>query len=262
MTCISGPTARVTAPPRGCWYHGRCAPASCRIAATSKSPDSGQKAIRMRPYFSAPSASATLGACCSPYTVGLPPFGILTRASNCGGMKPPTPQARGGSSPKHRCAIAAATFTPLKAGRGIVGPPLLVLANRWAVGFPELVWANFGHPLVLQMGRAGRTRPDDGNGSVRVAGRRPCRNDATPIEADNVERVLADINAHRGNSRLFVLDMDCAPFTDSPSQHYTREGPGHGRTIPLADLCVVESSLVRRKCQRGASKLEEFEACG
>jgi len=62
---------------------------------------------------------------------------------------------------------------------------------------------------------------------------------AASIEADDVERILANIDAHRGNGRIGLFGHGCASLIASPSQHHAQEGQGHGRTIPLADLSVV-----------------------
>jgi hypothetical protein len=64
------------------------------------------------------------------------------------------------------------------------------------------------------------------------------------IEPDDAERILANIDTHRGNGRIGLFGHGCAPLIASPSQHCAREGQEHGRTIPLAvirncsPLCV------------------------
>jgi hypothetical protein len=51
-----------------------------------------------------------------------------------------------------------------------------------------------------------------------------------------MERILANIDAHRGNARIRFLEHGCAPLIANPSHHHAREGQEHGRTIPLAAI--------------------------
>ena len=59
---------------------------------------------------------------------------------------------------------------------------------------------------------------------------------ATSIEAHDVERVLANINADHGDSRVEFLRHGALLVFDAPCQLLLLAGQEHGRTIPLADM--------------------------
>jgi hypothetical protein len=50
-----------------------------------------------------------------------------------------------------------------------------------------------------------------------------------------VERILANIDAYRGNGQIGFFRHGGAPLTLAPSQHHSPVGQEHGRTIPLAE---------------------------
>jgi hypothetical protein len=56
------------------------------------------------------------------------------------------------------------------------------------------------------------------------------------IQADNVERVLADINADYGNRSAEILRHGVLLIFGAPCQLRSLAGQEHGRTIPLADV--------------------------
>jgi hypothetical protein len=62
---------------------------------------------------------------------------------------------------------------------------------------------------------------------------------AQSIEAHNVERIVANIDAHRDDGRFDVLDMAMPRMTIAPSQHHSPVGQQRGRTILSADICDV-----------------------
>src|SRR5262245_43399927 len=76
---------------------------------------------------------------------------------------------------------------------------------------------------------------------------------ATLIEADDVERVLADIDADHGDRIAKLLSHGRAPFIECLLPAYLLTEQEHGRTIPLAvikpnrleDKCPIQSSLPR-----------------
>src|SRR4051795_7197642 len=70
----------------------------------------------------------------------------------------------------------------------------------------------------------------------------PQRNCAWLIQADNVERVLADIDADHGDRGVELLRHGVLLVFGAPCQLLSLAGREHGRTIPLAE--VVERSDV------------------
>src|SRR5262245_51341205 len=56
------------------------------------------------------------------------------------------------------------------------------------------------------------------------------------IETNNVERVLADIDADHGNRSVKLLRHGVLLVFGAPCQLRLLAGPEHGRTIPLADM--------------------------
>src|SRR5215510_9117348 len=56
------------------------------------------------------------------------------------------------------------------------------------------------------------------------------------IETNNVERVLADIDADHGNRSVKLLRHGVLLVFGAPCQLRLLAGPEHGRTIPLADI--------------------------
>src|SRR4029079_10746910 len=64
----------------------------------------------------------------------------------------------------------------------------------------------------------------------------PQRNCAWLIQADNVERVLADIDADHGDRGVELLRHVVLLVFGAPCQLPSRAGQEHARTIPLTDL--------------------------
>jgi hypothetical protein len=60
-------------------------------------------------------------------------------------------------------------------------------------------------------------------------------NRAAFIETYGVERVLPNVDAHRGNGRAGLAGHRGAPLV-APSQHRLLVGWEHGRTIPLVEV--------------------------
>jgi hypothetical protein len=68
---------------------------------------------------------------------------------------------------------------------------------------------------------------------------------AALIEANNVERVLTDIDANYGNCTLGLLEHGALLVFGAPSQLRTLVGQEHGRTIPLPE-CARKLAKNRR----------------
>src|SRR5262249_43785327 len=105
---------------------------------------------------------------------------------------------------------------------------------------------------------------------ARRHGRQPCFHLATRpllpqhdrtalIETNNVERVLADIDADHGNRSVKLLRHGLLLVFGAPCQLRLLAGPEHGRTIPLADMsgpllprctggCAAVAGSPRRVC--------------
>jgi hypothetical protein len=49
-----------------------------------------------------------------------------------------------------------------------------------------------------------------------------------------MERILADVDAHRSNDRIYPLGHGVLLCLVTPSKHHSLEGREHGRTIPLS----------------------------
>ena len=65
---------------------------------------------------------------------------------------------------------------------------------------------------------------------------RPGRNRTAPIMAHDVERVLADIDADHGDSKIKLVWHGVLLVFGAPCQLPLLAGPEHGRTIPLTDI--------------------------
>jgi hypothetical protein len=72
----------------------------------------------------------------------------------------------------------------------------------------------------------------------------PKHDGTTLIVADNVERVLADIDADHGDCALEFLGHGVLLVFGALSQHSMPVGREHGRTIPLGDI----ASRPRPRC--------------
>src|SRR5262249_23528466 len=66
----------------------------------------------------------------------------------------------------------------------------------------------------------------------------PQRDSATPIEADDVKPVLADIDTDGGDHTLQDLRHGVLLSFGASCQPTCRQGQEHGRTIPLADFAL------------------------
>jgi hypothetical protein len=66
----------------------------------------------------------------------------------------------------------------------------------------------------------------------------PQHDRAALIKANNVERVLADIDADYGDRGVEYLRHGVLLVFGAPCQLRSLAGQEHGRTIPLADLAV------------------------
>src|SRR5262249_24212174 len=64
----------------------------------------------------------------------------------------------------------------------------------------------------------------------------PQRDSATPIEADDVKPVLADIDTDGGDHTLQDLRHGVLLSFGASCQPTCRQGQEHGRTIPLAEM--------------------------
>jgi hypothetical protein len=64
----------------------------------------------------------------------------------------------------------------------------------------------------------------------------PQRNCAPVIETNDVERVLADIDADYGGCSVEFLRHGVLLVLVAPCQHYSLAGQEHGRTIPLSEV--------------------------
>src|SRR5262245_21480538 len=75
---------------------------------------------------------------------------------------------------------------------------------------------------------------------------------ATLIEADDVERVLADIDADLGDRTAKLLSHGRAPFIECLLPAYLLTEQEHGRTIPLAVVkpCSAFFSVLDSKNRR------------
>ena len=75
-------------------------------------------------------------------------------------------------------------------------------------------------------------------GSFNLATRQllPQQNRAASIQAHDVERVLADINADYGDCTVGILRHGVLLVFGAPCQLQSLAGQEHGRTIPLADV--------------------------
>jgi len=63
------------------------------------------------------------------------------------------------------------------------------------------------------------------------------QNDRSPfVQAYNVERVLANINAYYGDRAIEFLGHDVLHRMAAPRQHASLMGQERGRTIPLAEV--------------------------
>ena len=82
---------------------------------------------------------------------------------------------------------------------------------------------------------------------------------ATAIVADDVERVLADIDADHGDLGACCLGHGRAPGDAAPCQRRSLAGQEHGRTIPLAELnvnaSISQSGERRETVSRRSEKL-------
>jgi hypothetical protein len=63
---------------------------------------------------------------------------------------------------------------------------------------------------------------------------------ATPILADDVERILANIDAGDGDCSIEFLRHSVLLVFGAPCQHLMLAGQEHGRTIPLPVISRVE----------------------
>jgi len=83
------------------------------------------------------------------------------------------------------------------------------------------------------------------------------------IEANNVERVLADIDADYGDCGVEFLRHGVLLVFGAPCQHRLLAGQEHGRTIPLADLgsgiIIRYASPLPRTAQRHREHGERCE---
>ena len=93
------------------------------------------------------------------------------------------------------------------------------------------------------MGANAGLHPDQARRHVRkscldLAARPPLpqHDRATLVEADDMKRVLADVDAHRGNGQTRYVGHGDAPLLLAPFKHHSLEWREHGRTIPLADF--------------------------
>jgi hypothetical protein len=68
----------------------------------------------------------------------------------------------------------------------------------------------------------------------------PQRDCTTLIEAYNVERVLANVDAGDGDCSVEFLRHSVLLVFGAPCQHLMLAGQEHGRTIPLADIVTIE----------------------
>ena len=59
------------------------------------------------------------------------------------------------------------------------------------------------------------------------------------VVADDVERVLADVDADHGDLGACCLGHGRAPVDAAPVQRRSLAGQEHGRTIPLAEVAIV-----------------------
>ena len=59
---------------------------------------------------------------------------------------------------------------------------------------------------------------------------------AALVEADDVERVLADVDADHGDLRCLLSWAWACSSDAAPCQRRSLTGQEHGRTIPLADM--------------------------
>src|ERR1700730_19002890 len=81
------------------------------------------------------------------------------------------------------------------------------------------------------------------------------------ILADDVERVLADIDADYGGRSVELLRHGVLLLFGAPCQHSLLAGREHGRTIPLADIATVGKRAIgshyspRTLCTRSAAFL-------
>ena len=62
------------------------------------------------------------------------------------------------------------------------------------------------------------------------------RDCATPIQADDVERILADIDSDHGDHTVMLLRHGVLLSLGASRQPTAGRGQEHGRTIPLADF--------------------------
>ena len=66
-------------------------------------------------------------------------------------------------------------------------------------------------------------------------------NRTAPIKADNMERVLADIDADYGDYTMSCLGHGVLLVFGAPRQLRSLAGQEHGRTIPLADIASTDA---------------------
>jgi hypothetical protein len=78
----------------------------------------------------------------------------------------------------------------------------------------------------------------------------PQHNGSALIEANDVERVLANIDADDGDTGAVLLS-GCAPCRGAPCQPRSLAGQEHGGTIPLAGIRITV-----RRLDGGCSLLE------
>src|SRR3984885_1188022 len=69
------------------------------------------------------------------------------------------------------------------------------------------------------------------------------RDCTTFIKTNNMERVLADIDADYGNRSAKILRHGVLLVFGAPCQLLSPAGQEHGRTIPLAVICRAASGM-------------------
>ena len=81
-------------------------------------------------------------------------------------------------------------------------------------------------PNAEALKRCRSIHSNSGHGRGALAEELPRHDRAAVVKADNVERVLADVDADRGNTRIYPVGLGSAPLFGRPIQGIIRSNGG------------------------------------